>query len=221
LYGGTGADVLDGGFGSDVLYGGQGSDILTGWDGSDLLDGGSENDTLYGDWGSDTLYGGTGNDYIYGGSDADRLIGGDGDDLLSGGLGIDTITGGYGIDTFRLDVSVTDRSYDLITDFSAPSDTIGLSNILDEGITGSIATGIKGLSFDGGNMQGKTLSASCFFLGAGFTGSGNGQLPGIYVNGLNGDIWYNDSTAAGSYRIATVGIVGIAGIRNIDFAYSA
>ena len=221
LYGGLGADVLDGGFGNDSLSGGQGIDILTGWDGNDLLDGGSENDTLNGDWGSDTLYGGTGNDYINGGSENDILLGNDGNDHLRGGTGADTLIGGNGSDTFSLDASVTDGSRDFITDFSVPSDKIFLTNKLDEGLAGAITSGIKGLSFFGGNIQNSTLSSSCFFRGAGLTGAENGRLTGIYVDTLNGNIWYNDSAITGSYLVASIGAVAGAGITNTNFAYSS
>ncbi|REJ46934.1 MAG: hypothetical protein DWQ51_21375 [Microcystis wesenbergii TW10] len=159
--------------------------------------------------------GNSANNNLVGTSFADALAGVGGNDTLDGGLGVDTLTGGVGNDFFRLD---NVANGDLITDFSVPADTIILANSLDS-TAGSINPGINGLLFDSGNVNGSVLNAAWFFKGAGSTGGGSGTLSGIYVNTSNGDIWYNDSTVAGSYLIANVGTVAAAGMTRFDFVY--
>jgi Ca2+-binding RTX toxin-like protein len=188
----------------------------TGNNGNNVIIGNSANNTLTGLAGNDTLNGGAGNDNLISGDGNDLLLGGAGNDTLNGGLGVDTLTGGVGNDFFRLD-NVANR--DLITDFSVPADTIILANSLDSTLAGSINPGIKGLLFNSGNVNGSVLNAAGFFKGAGFTGGASGNSSGIYVNTSNGDIWYNDSTVAGSYLIANVGAGAAAGMTNLDFVY--
>jgi len=144
-------------------------------------------------------------------------------------LGQDTLTGGTGNDFFRLtEVSlislpspnpINPQSRDLITDFSVPADTIILANSLDSTLAGLISPGIKGLSFVGGNLAGNVLDPLWFFKGAGLDGRLLGNASGIYVNTTDGNIWYNDANAAGSYLIANVGAGVAAGMTNADFVY--
>jgi hypothetical protein len=145
-------------------------------------------------------------------------------------LGQDTLTGGTGNDFFRLtEVSslislpspnpINPQSRDLITDFSVPNDTIILANSLDSTLGGSSPLGIKGLSFVGGNLPGNILNAAQFFKGPGLDGGPLGNASGIYVNTSDGNIWYNDANAAGSYLIANVGAGVAAGMTNLDFVY--
>ncbi len=84
----------------------------------------SINDFIYGNQGDDTLDGGDGDDVIYGGKDNDILTGGNGDDWLFGDLGDDTLVGGVGQDRF---VIRKDAGVDLIVDFTATEDLIGLA----------------------------------------------------------------------------------------------
>ena len=93
-----------------------GNDFGNGRGGDDILNGGDGNDILLGDVGNDILIGGDGDD---------TLIGGDGDDILQGGLGTDSLSGGQGIDTFVL---AQGQGTDLIYDFTAGEDRIGLGN---------------------------------------------------------------------------------------------
>jgi Ca2+-binding RTX toxin-like protein len=188
----------------------------TGNNGNNVIIGNSANNTLTGLAGNDTLNGGAGNDNLISGDGNDLLLGGAGNDTLNGGLGVDTLTGGVGNDFFRLD-NVANR--DLITDFSVPADTIILANSLDSTLTGPINPGIKGLSFVGGNVPGNVLNAARFFKGAGLDGRLLGNASGIYVNTIDGNIWYNDANAAGSYLIANVGPNVAFGMTNADFVY--
>lgn len=182
------------------------------------------NDTIYGFNGNDFINGGNGNDIIYGGNGNDTLNGGAGNDTLEGGLGQDTLTGGTGNDFFRLtEVSLpcpSPASRDLITDFSVADDTIILADSLDSTLVISPGA-ITGLSFVGGNVPGNVLNAGSFFKGSGEDGRPLGKASGIYVNTLDGNIWYNNSTAAGSYLIANVAAGVAAGMTNLDFVYGA
>jgi hypothetical protein len=114
---------------------------------------------------------------------------------------------------------INPQSRDLITDFSVPADTIILANSLDSTLAGLISPGIKGLSFVGGNVPGNVLDPLWFFKGPGEDGRPLGKLSGIYVNTTDGNIWYNDANAAGSYLIANVGPNVAFGMTNADFVY--
>jgi Ca2+-binding RTX toxin-like protein len=177
----------------------------------------------------ENVIGGSLNDNIVGNTLANSLTGGGGNDTLEGGLGQDSLTGGTGNDFFRLtEVSlislpspnpINPQSRDLITDFSVPADTIILANSLDSTLAGLISPGIKGLSFVGGNVPGNVLDPLWFFKGPGEDGRPLGKLSGIYVNTSDGNIWYNDANAAGSYLIANVGPNVAFGMTNADFVY--
>jgi Ca2+-binding RTX toxin-like protein len=167
-------------------------------------------DTITGNGLANNLSGNGGNDIIAGGS---------GNDTIAGGLGNDKLTGNADNDSFVFgNIGAANR--DTITDFSAVQDTILLSNSLDSTLAGSLANGIKGLTFVGGNVAGNVLSSAFFFKGAGFTGIGTGSATGIYVNTTGaGNIYYNDATAAGSFIFASVGAAA-ATLTNADFVYA-
>ena len=167
-------------------------------------------DTITGNSLANNLSGNGGNDTIAGGS---------GNDTIAGGLGNDTLTGNADNDFFVFgNIGVTNR--DTITDYFAVQDTIMLTNSLDSTLAGSLANGIKGLAFVGGNVAGNVLSSAFFFRGAGLTGIGAGSATGIYVDTTGaGNIYYNDSTAAGSFIFASVGSAA-ATLTNADFVYA-
>jgi Ca2+-binding RTX toxin-like protein len=167
-------------------------------------------------------------DTITGNSLANNLSGNGGNDTIAGGIGNDTIAGGLGNDTLTGNadndffvfgnIGVTNR--DTITDYFAVQDTIMLTNSLDSTLAGALANGIKGLAFVGGNVAGNVLSSAFFFKGNGFTGIGAGFATGIYVDTTGaGNIYYNDSTAAGSFIFASVGSAA-ATLTNADFVYA-
>ena len=84
---------------------------------------------------TNTINGTDGDDTLIGTLSADNLLGGAGDDLLSGGAGNDMLTGGTGSDTFVLTAG---EGTDLIVDFTAGTDLIGLAG----GLTfGSVSIG--------------------------------------------------------------------------------
>jgi Ca2+-binding RTX toxin-like protein len=168
---------------------------------------------------ANNLSGNGGNDLIAGGIGNDTIAGGNGNDTITGGLGNDTLAGGADNDFFVFgDIGAANR--DTITDFSAVQDTILLSNSLDATLAGSLAVGIKGLTFLGGNVAGNVLSNTSFFKGAFLTGAVIGNSTGIYVDTTFGNIYYNDATAAGSSVYASVGAAA-ATLTNVDFVYAA
>jgi Ca2+-binding RTX toxin-like protein len=225
LFSGLGSETMDGGAGIDTIdhtafagnYVFNMATGLTNFGGESYIN--FENANM-----------GAGNDSVTGNASANLINGGAGNDTLEGGLGQDTLTGGTGNDFFRLtEVSslislpspnpINPQSRDLITDFSVPNDTIILANSLDSTLAGLISPGIKGLSFVGGNLAGNVLDPLWFFKGAGLDGRLLGNASGIYVNTADGNIWYNDANAAGSYLIANVGAGVAAGMTNADFVY--
>jgi Ca2+-binding RTX toxin-like protein len=170
-------------------------------------------------------------DILIGNTDSNKILGGAGNDTLDGGAGVDVLTGGSGNDRFTL-ANRGNLHADSITDFKAymvssqpgsPSglvvedDALILANRLDEGLVGASASGIKGLTFSGGNGVGNTLAPTSFFKGAGLNGASFGAAAGIFVNTSSGDVFYNDAKEAGSYLIARLGAAGVAGITASDF----
>ncbi|WP_373537267.1 Ig-like domain-containing protein [Microcoleus sp.] len=139
IYGNKDDDFIDGGKDNDTLYGGKGNDImlgsqgddnLFGQDGDDSICGGEGNDLINGDTGADILGGCAGNDTLFGGADNDTLTGGKGDDFIDGGMGSDSLIGGSGNDIFVLNAG---QGFDIIADFTAGQDLIGLSGGLSFG----------------------------------------------------------------------------------------
>ena len=228
-----GNDTLFSGLGNETMDGGAGIDTIdhTAWSGSYVFN----MATGLTDFSGESFINfenanmGAGDNSVTGNASANLINGGAGNDTIEGGLGQDTLTGGTGNDFFRLtEVSlislpspnpINPQSRDLITDFSVPADTIILADSLDRTLTGSISPGIKGLSFVGGNVAGNVLNAAQFFKGPGLDGRPLGNASGIYVNTSDGNIWYNDANAAGSYLIANVGAGVAAGMTNLDFVY--
>ena len=167
-------------------------------------------------------------DTITGNNLANNLSGNGGNDIIAGGIGNDTIAGGLGNDILTGnadndffvfgDIGAANR--DTITDFSAVQDTIRLSNSLDSTLVGSLAVGIKGLTFLGGNVAGNVLSNASFFKGIGLTGAGFGNARGIYVDTTLGNIYYNDELTTGSSIFASVGVAAAATLTNADFVYA-
>jgi len=170
-------------------------------------------------------------DILTGNADSNQILGGAGNDTLDGGAGVDVLTGGSGNDRFTL-ANRGGLNADCITDFKAyivrsqpgspagpvvEDDALILANRLDEGLIGASATGIKGLTFSGGNGVGNTLASISFFKGAGMNGASFGAAAGIFVNTSSGDVFYNDAKEAGSYLIARLGSAGVAGITASDF----
>jgi Ca2+-binding RTX toxin-like protein len=179
-------------------------------------------DTITGNNIANNLSGNDGNDIISGLGGNDTIDGGNGNDIITGGTGHDKLTGGAGNDSFVFgEVGITNR--DTITDFLASQDTIHLKDRLDSILgLGALSTGITGL-FGTGTAANTVLSSAKFFRGIGVTGANSSNLAGIYVDttpGGPGNIFYNDSTAPGSYVIASVGAATALTLTNLDFVYA-
>jgi Ca2+-binding RTX toxin-like protein len=133
-FGGGARDTLGGGVGSDEIHGFGGNDLIYGGKGAasvsaDTLDGGAGADNIFGGAGNDSLTGDSGNDTLYGGDDNDVVDGGAGDDSIYGGVGDDTLAGGDGADRFSFGAS---HGSDVISDFSADDDILGLANTVTD-----------------------------------------------------------------------------------------
>jgi Ca2+-binding RTX toxin-like protein len=126
-YGGADNDTVYGYGNGDTVYGQGGNDLLyNATDNASFYFGDANNDVLSGGNGVDYLDGGADNDYIQGGSGADNIYGSAGVDQLFGGNGLDNLTGGSGTDYFIFNSDVRATEYDVITDFTAGTDFIGL-----------------------------------------------------------------------------------------------
>lgn len=113
----AGADSVGGTNNSDVLLGLGGDDAIRGLAGSDIASGGQGNDTVIGEAGDDLLLGGAGNDV---------LIGGLGDDTFAGGAGDDVYSDGPAQNDSNVYVVQSASGRELILDFDAGRDKIGL-----------------------------------------------------------------------------------------------
>ena len=135
VVGSTDGEIVNGNVGKDRLFGRAGADTFRGGQNEDEVYGEEGNDVLNGNRGQDFVEGGIGNDLVRGGQDEDLLIGGEGDDTLIGDFGQDGLVGGPGNDVFvlRHDTGVaTALQADLLVDFDAASDRIGLTGGLTE-----------------------------------------------------------------------------------------
>ena len=159
LNGGAGNDTLDGGSGVDQLFGGSGDDVLVARSGTDFYSGGAGFDTvdfrgiigkvtvdltkdagtlMFGHTASaspllsiEGLIGNDAGDTLTGSKAANIIVGGAGNDWIRGGLGADTLTGGAGADTFDLlKKDLAGGFYDTITDFTAGTDKLDLTDFL-------------------------------------------------------------------------------------------
>ncbi|ACC84852.1 phytase [Nostoc punctiforme] len=130
--GGNGDDVITvvEANGNNNLFGAEGNDTLTVIEGSrQSLFGGLGNDTLTSNGSNNRLYGGSGDDKIFSNTN-DSLFGGDGDDVLFAGQGgSNRLSGGAGADQFWIANASLPSSKNIITDFTAGIDKIGLGGI--------------------------------------------------------------------------------------------
>ncbi|WP_414566872.1 phytase [Nostoc sp. CCY 9925] len=130
--GGNGDDVITvvEADGSNNLFGAAGDDTLTVIEGSrQYLFGGDGNDILSSEGSKNRLYGGSGDDIFFSNLD-DFLFGGDGDDVLfAGQAGGNKLSGGSGIDQFWIASSSLPTAKNIVSDFTAGIDKIGLGGI--------------------------------------------------------------------------------------------
>ncbi|MEA5504628.1 5'/3'-nucleotidase SurE [Halotia wernerae UHCC 0503] len=116
--------------GSNNLFGEAGDDKLEVIEGSrQFLYGGSGNDTLKSGGNNNRLYGGSGDDILFS-NIHDSLFGGDGDDILFAGQGgSNRLSGGAGADQFWIANASLPTSKNIITDFKAGIDVMGIGGI--------------------------------------------------------------------------------------------
>jgi Ca2+-binding RTX toxin-like protein len=234
LDGGTGSDTMKGGSGNDRYIVDVATDLVTELanEGTDTVvaavtytlranvenldqfaavgnvngTGNASNNTMTGNNSNNTLLGLAGTDSFFASGGDDTIQGGDGTDTLRGGTGDDTLyafdlaTSDDGdVDTFVFDTAVTGADVDTImrASFVAGSevgdDRIHLEN--------SIFTALRAT---GGIATVGTLDASMYQAGAGLNGAFAGAAVGIYHNTTTGQLYYNDSAAAGSVAFAVL-----------------
>ncbi|MBD2041027.1 hypothetical protein [Microcoleus sp. FACHB-672] len=148
---------------NDIVIGSFTNDNINGTDNFNFISGdirytGSGDDKFFGESGNDQLNGDSGNDTLSGGSGSDQLVGGGGvfdlgNDLLYGGTGKDELTGGSGRDTFIIErderKAGNQNEADLITDFKAGTDIIGLIDLSFEQLSfQQFNRGLFGISQD-------------------------------------------------------------------------
>jgi hemolysin type calcium-binding protein len=154
VYGGSGDDIIDYSMNKDasIIYGDDinnsetGSDHIYGGYSGDRVYGGNGDDHIWGNAGDDVLYGdnftgsGNGNDYVNGGDGEDTIYGGAGSDTIVGGKDFDDLYGGSGADTFVFRLGDSGKDYahaDVINDFNASTNTVGVWDKLDLDYRGS------------------------------------------------------------------------------------
>ncbi|WKB51816.1 calcium-binding protein [Eleftheria terrae] len=163
-----------------------------------------------------------GNDTLLANGGSDTLDGGDGDDTLIGQYGRSTLIGGQGQDRFVF-TSAGAPDADTIVDFSHADDAFVLLDALDARLPGGVIKGIQGLTFEDGTAEGHALLDRWFFKGDGQTGAAAGQLSGIYVNTVDGQVWYNPTSAEGgdALLLGQVSLAAAATLDASDFLYGA
>ncbi|MBW4683160.1 MAG: hypothetical protein KME19_24205 [Microcoleus vaginatus WJT46-NPBG5] len=147
-------DIVIGSFANNNINGADQFNFTAG----DIRYTGSGDDKFFGESGNDQLNGDSGNDTLSGGSGSDQLLGGGGafaseNDWLYGGTGKDELTGGSGRDTFIIERDArkagNQNEADLITDFKAGTDMIGLIDLSFEQLSFQLFNrGLFGISKD-------------------------------------------------------------------------
>jgi Ca2+-binding RTX toxin-like protein len=180
-------DTLEGNGGNNVLVGGLGIDTA-----SYANAGAGVNVSLAstksqntGGAGSDKL---TGFENLTGSAFDDRLTGNSGSNVLRGGAGNDILNGGAGADTFDFS-SLTDGS-DIITDFVAGTDKLGLSDLL-------ASAGLGGLDYASLLAQGHLVIETGLFATGLSSNSSSSPDTRIYIDS-------DGIGAAGPVLIATL-----------------
>ena len=141
--------------------------ILKSGNQDDIVIGSYSNEEMHGtdllDFGSDSPYAGDHNDIFLGESGNDMIVGDNYNDILIGGIGTDILNGGAGIDTFIFqpgDGSAVESETNVIEDFEAGIDKIGLTNMNFDQLTfQELPSGLAGNSTDTIIMAGSEIIA--------------------------------------------------------------
>lgn len=154
----------------EPLFGSLGQDVIAISQSSQLLFTGNENDfiDLFLSEGDNRIYAGSGDDTAILGT-GDRILGGEGSDRFFATSGGDnTITGGAGADQFWIATASLPDAANVITDFTAGEDVIGIAGL---------AIGFEDVSITA--IEGDALIAS--------SGSDLAILQGVAANSLSAD----------------------------------
>ena len=172
------------------------------------VDGGSADDELIGGGGNETFLGGDGNDFVDGGRGADLALLGAGDDRFQWdpGEGSDVVEGQGGVDAMTFNGAPGDESFDVAPNGQRVRFFRNIGNItmdLDDVEQIDLATlaGVDNVRVH--DMSGTDLTALDTDLsGTPGSGTGDGAIDTITVDGTNGDDAIVVSGASGSVTVA-------------------
>ncbi len=137
---------------------------------------------------------------ITGGAGADSLVGDDFDsEVIEGGAGDDTLTGGLGDDVFAY--FAAGDGFDLITDFVAFEDHIGIS-----------------ASTFGGNLQAGTQAT--VLIDADYTLVNSGGTDGVFIlqtDGVDGTLFWDADGGMGDNAVVLAQLTGVTSLTDTDF----
>jgi Ca2+-binding RTX toxin-like protein len=195
--------VLNANGGDDTITAGNGLANLI----SLTLNGGDGNDTITGSDGADRITGGDGNDVIIGGKGNDALFGGAGDDtfIWNNGDGSDLVEGEDGADTLQFNGAAANENFALSANGTRLRFTRDLGNInMDvngvETVNVAAEGGADTLTVN--DLTGTDVTTVNADLAATpGSGTGDGAVDSIIVNGTPGDDAISVSGAAGSVDI--------------------
>jgi Ca2+-binding RTX toxin-like protein len=171
------------------------------------LNGGAGNDTITGGDGADRITGGDGNDVIIGGKGNDSLFGGAGDDtfIWNNGDGSDLVEGEDGADTLQFNGAAANENFALTANGTRLRFTRDLGNInMDvngvETVNVAAEGGADTLTVN--DLTGTDVTTVNADLSATpGSGTGDGAIDSVTVNGTPGDDAISVSGAAGSVDI--------------------
>jgi Ca2+-binding RTX toxin-like protein len=166
-----------------ILDGGDGDDIITGTDAADII---------YGGAGNDTITGGRGNDLIFAGEGDDTVIWnpGDGSDTIEGQGGNDTLQFNGANISEHIDLSANGPRLRLTRDVAAIAlDVDGVETVNIRALGGADNVVVNSLA-------GTAVAQVYIDLGSS-TGTGDGAIDTVTVNGTAGPDTFNITANAG------------------------
>lgn len=187
--------TVDGGTGRDSILGSQGADVLIGGDGDDFVDGNRGNDTAFLGAGKDTF----------------QWDPGDGSDVVEGQDGADTMVFNGANIAEKIDISANGSRVRFTRDVA--SITMDLNGV--EGIAFNALGGADQITVN--DVTGTDLSLVNLNL-KGSTGTGDGALDNVVVNGTAGDDKIKIAAADHNSRIAVTGTAANVNITGAETA---